>query len=417
MISEATASNPDSLAERILLVAPEPVYEDRGTPIAIRQVLQALSELGYKVDLVTYPLGRDFSLPGLRWFRCGNPLRIKHVPVGFSLRKVVLDMSLAAELRRRVRGTTYRWIHAVEESAFLAVLAARSAGTPVLYDMQSSLPQQLASHPVLGTPPLQAFLSRAERWILRRASLVVASQGLGAYVEKMAPGCPCREWQFPSVTRAVDHDRTADLREELGLGDGVKIVVYSGTFAEYQGLPLLVEGARKVLEEEPGTVFVLVGGTPARVAQLRKLLASRGVLESFRIVPRQTQETARAYVELADVTVSPRAFGDNLPIKILDYMASGKPIVATAIPGHTTTLRESMAVLAEPSAEGLAAGILGLLREPGRARELGGAARDYADAHFGWQAFVDSTREYGREVSGETIETTGNGNRWQIDSP
>src|SRR5690349_9299956 len=54
---------------RILVVAPQPFYQDRGTPIALRQVLQALSESGRGVDLVTYPVGEDVAMRGLRIIR------------------------------------------------------------------------------------------------------------------------------------------------------------------------------------------------------------------------------------------------------------------------------------------------------------------------------------------------------------
>src|SRR5206468_187077 len=70
-----------SLAERrILVLAPQPFYDDPGTPIALRQVLEALAELGYRVDLLTLPVGTDMPRPGLSIFRAANPLRIRSVP-------------------------------------------------------------------------------------------------------------------------------------------------------------------------------------------------------------------------------------------------------------------------------------------------------------------------------------------------
>src|SRR5919112_1243404 len=63
----------DRPVPRILVVAPQPFYQDRGTPIALRQVLQALGELGRPVDLVTYPVGTDVTIPSLRVYRSANP--------------------------------------------------------------------------------------------------------------------------------------------------------------------------------------------------------------------------------------------------------------------------------------------------------------------------------------------------------
>jgi glycosyltransferase involved in cell wall biosynthesis len=383
---------------RILFMAPQPLHEDRGTPIAVRQVLEALSELGHEVDLLTYPQGTEFALPGLRWFRSGNPLRIAHVPVGFSLRKVALDISLARRLRRLVAEERYDWIHAVEEAAFLAVWIARARGIPVLYDMQSSIPQQLATHPVLGLGPVHRFIRRSEARLLQRADLVVASEGLAGYVTPIAPDCRCREWNFPAGIHFADARTVAEVRSGLDLRPGTKTVVYTGTFEDYQGLPLLIEGAPAVLAERPETVFVLVGGMPARAADLRRVVARAGLLEHFRIVQRQTRDRAQAYVEIADVTVSPRAFGDNLPLKIYDYMAAGKPTVATAIPAHTATIDPGLLVLAEPRPAAFAESILSLLRDPARARELGTAAQEYARAQFGWRAFVDAIGSHSQEV-------------------
>src|SRR5262245_12832040 len=48
---------------RVLVVAPQPFYEDRGTPIAVRQVVEALSHLGRSIDVLTYPVGRSVEIP------------------------------------------------------------------------------------------------------------------------------------------------------------------------------------------------------------------------------------------------------------------------------------------------------------------------------------------------------------------
>src|SRR5712691_11967411 len=110
---------------RVLFVAPQPFYEDRGTPIAVRQVLQALGQLGYAVDLLTYPVGSDVTIPGLRIFRGANPFGIRSVPVGLSVQKLLLDISLAAALRAHLRSRPYTCVHAVAEMASAAALLGR----------------------------------------------------------------------------------------------------------------------------------------------------------------------------------------------------------------------------------------------------------------------------------------------------
>lgn len=156
---------------KILLVAPQPFYEDRGTPIAIRHVLDALSAAGHRVDLLTFAVGRDISLPGLRIFRVGRLFGFKHIPIGFSIRKLLLDILLVFALLRMLRSQDYWCVHAVEEAVFPALMLGPGLDVPVIYDMQSCIPDQLRGHPFFGLSIIQRLLLAWERWALRRSAL------------------------------------------------------------------------------------------------------------------------------------------------------------------------------------------------------------------------------------------------------
>src|SRR5215218_7696908 len=79
----------------ILMIAPEPFFEPRGTPFSEYHRIRALLDLGHTVDLVTYPFGRDVELTGLRIFRSARPPFIRQVKIGPSPAKVLLDLTLA----------------------------------------------------------------------------------------------------------------------------------------------------------------------------------------------------------------------------------------------------------------------------------------------------------------------------------
>jgi glycosyltransferase involved in cell wall biosynthesis len=384
---------------RILVVAPQPFYQDRGTPIALRQVLVALGELGRPVDLVTYPVGADVTIPGLRVYRSANPFGYETVPVGLSLRKIVLDLPLTAAVHRRLTRERYACIHAVEEAAFPAALLAEAYRTPLLYDMQSSLAEQLARLGPLALPPARAMLGAAERWLLRRASLVATSAGLAERVRRTAPGVPVREWHFPSAPADADPAGVRELRLRLGLAPADPVVLYSGTFEAYQGLPELIEAIPIVRARVPDVRFVFVGADRANGAIADGPAAALVESGALRVVERQPRADMAEYLALADVLVSPRAYGGNLPLKVFDYLAAGRPIVATDIPTHRTVLTEERAVLVEPSSAALAAGIVAVLGDPGRARRLAAAAHSYARSQFGWSRFVDSVDALYAEVT------------------
>ena len=176
-------------------------------------------------------------------------------------------------------------------------------------------------------------------------------------------------------------------------------MLYSGTFEAYQGLSELVDAIPLVRARMPNVQFVFVGADRANGAIAGGTAA--GLVESgvLTVVERQPRNQMAAFLALADVLVSPRAYGGNLPLKIFDYLAAGRPIVATDIPTHRTVLTEERAVLVEPAAESIAAGILGVLGDPARARRLAAAARSYAQTHFGWRRFVDSVDTLYAEVA------------------
>jgi glycosyltransferase involved in cell wall biosynthesis len=384
----------------VLVVAPEPFYEDRGTPIAVCQLLRALSQLTYEVDLLTYPVGRDVEIPGVRCLRTANPLGLRRVPIGFSLRKVLFDLLLLPALAQRLATGEYSCVHAVEESAFLAVLLGRRFGVPVIYDMQSSLPEQLSRHLVFGNVLAQVLLRRCERWLIRSAHSVVSSSGLAQRVREQEPRARLSEWRYSSPLPAACPAEAAALRAELRIAPARPVVLYCGTFESYQGLPELMAAIPHVLAELPEVTFLLVGATESGGTTLERGHAELVRNGSLRVVERQPRERIPAYLAMADVVVSPRAYGDNLPLKIFDYLAAGRPIVATDIPAHRSVLDEDRALLTGLWSPDLARGIVRLLRDRELASRLAANGRAYADEHFDWFEFVRSVRDLYQGVNG-----------------
>ena len=112
-----------------------------------------------------------------------------------------------------------------------------------------------------------------------------------------------------------------------------------------------------------------------------------------------------SYYDVADVMVSPRVNGSNIPLKVFDYMTSGRPIVATDIPAHREVLTADRAELAAPNATALAGAIVGLLNDREKSRRLGEAAHAYAEQHLGWPRFGNSVKTiYDTALQGVAID-------------
>ena len=100
-----------------------------------------------------------------------------------------------------------------------------------------------------------------------------------------------------------------------------------------------------------------------------------------------------AYLLAADVLVSPRSRGTNTPLKIYQYLRSGRPIVATRLLTHTQVLSDAVAILTAATAEAFADGVLAALGDRARADAVGAAARRLAETKYSYDAYLERTRE------------------------
>ena len=172
----------------ILMIAPEPIFEPRGTPMSVVGRLKALSEMGYKVDLVTYPIGQDVHLPGLQIKRTARIPGIRKVKIGPSLAKLPLDFLLIIQSIRCLLRKQYDLIHTHEEAGFWGTVLARLFRIPHIYDMHSSLPQQLTNFKFTRSLSLIKLFERMEQWILKYSSGVITiCRDLFDYVNKIVP--------------------------------------------------------------------------------------------------------------------------------------------------------------------------------------------------------------------------------------
>src|SRR5262249_6816875 len=155
------------------MIAPEPFFEPRGTPFSEFHRIRALTDLGHQVDLVTYPFGQDVERSGLRIFRAFRPPFIHRVKIGPSMAKVPLDALLTCSAIRRALAARYDVIHSHEEAGAIGVALAAMLRLPHVYDMHSSLPQQLTNFAFSGSRTLRALFLALERTMIRRSRVVI----------------------------------------------------------------------------------------------------------------------------------------------------------------------------------------------------------------------------------------------------
>ena len=380
---------------KILMIAPEPFFEPRGTPFSEYHRIRALTELGHSVDLVTYPFGRDVSLPGLRLFRSLRPPFVREIGIGPSWKKVPLDFLVACTALRRAFSERYDAVHSHEEGSWFGVLIAAMLGVPHLYDMHSSLPQQLVNFSFSESRLLASTFAWLERFVVRRSTVVVViCPHLADVVREIEPGVPAVLIENAPGSGDAPVAGSGDrIRRELGLSSDSPMVLYTGTFEAYQGLDLLFAAARHVIEARPDARFVLASGRPEQIAIAREQAVAAGVADAVLFAGQRPADEIPLFLDAADVLVSPRSTGTNTPLKIYQYLRSGRPIVATRLLTHTQVLNDDVAILTTATPEGFASGILTALTDLERAREVGNGARVLADTKYSYDAYLSRTRQ------------------------
>jgi glycosyltransferase involved in cell wall biosynthesis len=380
---------------RILMIAPEPFFEPRGTPFSEYHRIRALLELGHTVDLVTYPFGRDVTLPGLRVFRCARPPRMQGIGIGPSWRKIPLDFALLLTACHRATRDKYDAVHSHEEGSWFGVILARLMSVPHLYDMHSSLPQQLTNFAYSQSRLVKAAFGWMERFVVRHSRVVIViCPQLEDVVRGIDTGVPSVLIEnAPGSGDAPTEGSGLAVRSALGLDVGTPVVLYTGTFEAYQGLDLLFASMRTVLAERPDARLVLAGGQPHQIEAARRHAVTAGVAGATIFAGQRPAEEIPAFLDAADILVSPRSLGTNTPLKIYQYLRSGRPIIATRLLTHTQVLDDEVAFLTEATPESFGAGILAAIRDPGRARAVGTRARHLAETKYSYEAYLARTQQ------------------------
>lgn len=379
---------------RILLLAPHPFFQLRGTPIAERALLETLVEEGHEFDVVTYPEGEDPEVPACRIHRVVRLPGLDGIPPGFSAGKLAYDLLLALKAARLLERRRYDLVHAVEESVFVARLLRSLRGVPYVYDMDSSLVEQLVDRfPFLS--PVERVLETLEGAAIRGATGVLTVSD--ALAERARRHAPEANVAVAEDTSLIDPRARPARPRDLPRGDAA-LVLYVGNLQPIQGIDLLLDAQRELADRGVGARLVVVGGSEETLERYRRLSTRLGIEDRATFLGPRPLERLGAYLTHADVLVSPRLAGSNTPMKIYSYMDSGRPIVATRVPAHEQVLDDTTARLVDVDAAAVAAGIEELLSSAVDARERAAAARALARREYSVEAFQRKVRNFYRDI-------------------
>jgi glycosyltransferase involved in cell wall biosynthesis len=195
-----------------------------------------------------------------------------------------------------------------------------------------------------------------------------------------------------SSDAAATEEQAAAVRRRFGFSALTPVVLYTGTFEAYQGLDLLFAAMAHVRSRIPDARLLMAGGKSGQVEKAKGQARAAGIEDLAIFAGERPSTEIPAYLRACDVLVSPRSRGTNTPLKIYQYLRSGKPIVATRLTTHTQVLGDATAILTGVSAQEFGDGILLALNDHVRAEEIGANARRLADTKYSYEAYLERTR-------------------------
>lgn len=390
---------------RIAIVAACPFPLPRGTPVRILRMAEALAERGHEVHVATYHLGSG-KAAGVRIHRTRELRSYRKLGPGPSYRKLlIMDPLLVRCLRKLLREASFDVIHAHHYEGLLVGAAARGRrGIPLVYDAHTLLTSELPFYR-LGLP----------RWFKR---------SLGVWMDCRIPRLADHTVSVTDTIRdKLLRNDALDARRITVVSNGVELdhfdpakhpsppgatprLIFTGNLAEYQGIDVMLRAFAIVLQRVPEARLRIASDSPFDFYEA--LVGELGIRDSIDILPSPRFEELPAVLAAGGIAVNPRSDGDGIPVKLLNYMAAGRPVVSFDSSAPGVVHGETGWLVRSGDEAALAEGMVRLLQDPQLAERLGAAARGYVIENCRWSIVAERCEAIYRSLLEEhstTVET------------
>ena len=242
------------------------------------------------------------------------------------------------------------------------------------------------------------IIDKIERFTLPRADkIIVVTSRLKETLQRDygIPEDKMVEIQNGANTELFKPISITEARKKLNLDKNYYYICYSGTFAAYQGIDYFIRSAPYILGNYPNTRFLMVGDGSLR-KELTELSEQIGVSEKFIFTGAVPYEKVPLHINACDVCVVPKKplKSGYSPLKLCEYMACKKPVIASRISGFEILEEQNAGILVEPeNPEELAEAIIKLLKDKKLREEMGRRGREYVVKNRSWESVARRVAE------------------------
>ena len=358
-----------------------PVFGRKGCSIHVQEVVRAFTRLGHEVTLLARRWGGE-SPEDLAGVRC----------VGLAKVSAAAGAEREAELAAANRALpelleAHGPFDMVYERYALwsssALQWARDAGLPGVIEVNAPLVEEQSRHRALHNRSLAEAVS-LEALIAAR-QVVAVSSGVARWLTEQGidPG------KIEVIANGVDADRFAP---EFRADCAVPVIGFVGTLKPWHGLEVLVDAAARLKAQGLQFSLLLVGDGPERAA-LEAALAEQGLAAQSELTGSVDPAEIPGLLARMDLAVAPYPDLEGFyfsPLKVMEYMAAGRAVIASRIGDIDGLVKHGETGLLCPPGdpEALAKVLAELIRNPVERTRLGRAAREHALSELGWNSVV-----------------------------
>lgn len=209
---------------------------------------------------------------------------------------------------------------------FAGVFAARLSGRPIVIEVNSPLALELSRDKEIRSG---RFAHWCERTVCNLATKVIVVSGP---LKRILMANGVREDKLVLMPNGVNLEHfngaaeATVIREKLGIAPGATVIGFVGWFRKWHGLDFLVRSFEQAQLKSRGAVLLLVGDGPA-ADDLKQYVAEHKLEKSVLFTGPIAHEKIPPYLHLIDIAVQPAANEYCCPMKIIEYMGLGKPVV------------------------------------------------------------------------------------------
>ena len=269
-------------------------------------------------------------------------------------------------------------LYSVPTNGLQTIRWGRKLGVPVVFRALDILNQLV---PFSALSPIARIL---ERKVYSNVDLILTiSPGLSQYVTSMgAPEARVKLLPLGIDTELFHPDLDcSQIRQQWGFDKSDHIIVFMGTLFNFSGLDAFIQQFTEVVREIPEAKLLIVGDGPQR-SKLEAIIAELGLQEQAIITGFQPYESMPHYINLAAICINPFLITDTtrdiFPTKIVQYLACGKAVIATPLPGMIALIPgEHQGIVYADNPGDMAAKVISLLKSSEHRQELGQAGLDY----------------------------------------